>query len=232
MKGLILAAGRGERMGPLTADRPKPLLEVGGRPLIEHTVRRLVAAGVRELVVNHARFGEQIEAALGDGDRFGAHIEYSSEGAAPLGTGGGILRALPLVGSAPFVVVNADVWTDYPYQGLPAEPEGLAHLVLVDNPPHNPAGDFALDGGRVWLNAEPRLTFSGIAVYRPELFDGAVPGEFGLAPLIRHAASQRLVSGEHYRGLWVDVGTPDRLAAVRDLWAEATRGGAAGHRAG
>ncbi len=211
MKAMILAAGRGERMRPLTDHTPKPLLLVGGRPLIEYHITALVAAGITELVINHAHLGSQIEAALGDGGRYGAQIRWSPEGQA-LETGGGILRALPLLGEC-FIVVNGDVWTDYNFAQL-TPPPGLAHLVLVDNPPHHPAGDFALSAGRVGTAAVGRLTFSGIGVYRSALFADCQPGPFPLAPLLRQAMATGAVSGEHHCGRWVDVGTPQRLAEL------------------
>ncbi len=210
MKAMILAAGRGERMRPLTNRTPKPLLPVGGRPLIEYHLSALAEAGVSEIVINHAWLGKCIEQALGDGSRWAVKLRYSPEQEG-LETGGGILNALPLLGMRPFVVVNGDVWCNYPFSRLPKEPEGLAHLVLVDNPSHHPDGDFALRSGRVWLNGAPRLTYSGIAVLRPELFESCEPGRFPLAPLLRRAMQDGQVSGEHYRGDWVDVGTPERL---------------------
>ncbi|KAB7623761.1 N-acetylmuramate alpha-1-phosphate uridylyltransferase MurU [Alkalilimnicola sp. S0819] len=214
MKAMILAAGRGERMRPLTDHTPKPLLAAGGRPLIEHHVLALRRAGVDELVVNLAWLGEQIRDYLGDGERYGLRIRYSPEGERGLETGGGIYRALPLLGDAPFWVVNGDIWTDYDYQRLPVEPPGLAHLVLVENPAHNPRGDFALRDGQVRPEGEPGLTFSGIGVYRPALFADCEPVAFRLAPLLRRAMSAGQVSGEHYAGAWYDIGTPDRLAAL------------------
>ncbi|WP_114277941.1 N-acetylmuramate alpha-1-phosphate uridylyltransferase MurU [Thioalbus denitrificans] len=213
MRAMILAAGRGERMRPLTDTIPKPLLPLAGRPLIEYHLRALAAAGVREVVINHAHLGHRLEDALGDGSRWGLAIAWSPEGEA-LETGGGIFRALPLLGEAPFIVVNGDVWSDFDFSGLPAEPAGLAHLVLVDNPAHHPAGDFVLADGRVREGDGPRLTFSGIGVYRPALFAGCAPGRFPLGPLLRTAMARDEVSGEHYRGRWVDVGTPERLAAL------------------
>lgn len=214
MKAMILAAGRGERMRPLTDHTPKPLLRVAGRALIEYHIDALVRAGYRELVVNHAHLGARIEEALGDGRRYGARIRYSAEGEA-LETGGGIFRALPLLGPEPFLVVNGDIWTDFSYAGLPAAPTGLAHLVLVDNPPQHPAGDFVLAAnGAVSATGAPRLTFSGIGVYRPELFARCAAGRFPLAPLLRTAMAAGQVHGEHYRGAWVDVGTPERLAEL------------------
>ncbi len=218
---MILAAGRGERMRPLTDRMPKPLLPVAGKPLIEHHIEALLQAGFEEIVINHAYRGEQIEAALGDGRRWGIPIRYSPEPAGALETGGGIFKALPLLGPAPFLVINGDIWTDYDLTRLAGLEPGLAHLVLVDNPPHHPDGDFRLspeglchpDGNR-----GRRLTFSGIGLYRPALFDGCRAGAFPLAPLLRAAMAEGEVSGEHYTGRWVDVGTPERLAALnRDL---------------
>lgn len=211
---MILAAGRGERMRPLTDHTPKPLLQAGGRALIEHHLTALAAAGIRDIVINHAHLGQQIEAALGAGDRYGVRLRYSREGEQALETGGGIFRALPLLGAEPFLVVNGDIWTDFPYASLPPAPAGLAHLVLVDNPAHHPQGDFHLGDGQVRDDAEPRLTFSGIGVYRPALFDGCADGVFPLAPLLKRAMQAGLVSGEHYRGRWWDIGTPQRLAEL------------------
>lgn len=210
MKAMILAAGRGERMRPLTDSTPKPLLQAGGRTLIEYHLAALVGAGFTDIVINHAHLGGQIEAALGDGHRYGARISYSDEGVA-LETGGGIFKALPLLGDAPFLVVNGDIWTDYPYARLTQPPAGLAHLILVDNPPHHPGGDFALNGDQVREQGENMLTFSGIGVYRPALFDGCEPGRFPLAPLLRRAMAAGEVSGEYYGGAWIDIGTPQRL---------------------
>jgi N-acetyl-alpha-D-muramate 1-phosphate uridylyltransferase len=217
---MVLAAGRGERMRPLTDDTPKPLLRAGPRRLIEYHLEALAAAGVRDVVINHAHLGAQIERALGDGGRYGLRIRYSPEDEA-LETGGGILRALPLLGTGAFLVVNGDIWTRCPLAGLLHPPAGLAHLVLVDNPPHHPRGDFALEAGQVVAEGERRLTFSGIGVYRPELFATCSPGRFPLAPLLRAAMREGQVTGEHYRGPWLDVGTPDRLAELdRQLRAE------------
>jgi MurNAc alpha-1-phosphate uridylyltransferase len=210
---MILAAGRGERMRPLTDHTPKPLLEAGGRPLIGHHLVALARAGVREVVINHAHLGAQIEQALGDGAAWGLRIRYSPEAVA-LETGGGIFQALPLLGADPFIVVNGDVWTDFDPARLRLAAPDLAHLVLVDNPPHHPTGDFVLDGDRVRAEGGQRLTFSGIGVYRPALFDGCGPGRFPLAPLLRVAMAADRVSGERHPGRWVDVGTPERLAAL------------------
>ena len=208
---MILAAGRGERMRPLTDHTPKPLLEVGGKPLIEYHLEALARAGFHQVVVNHAHLGLVIESALGDGSRWGLRICYSPEPAGALETGGGIFNALGLLGEGPFLVVNGDVWCDYEFTGCGLDRGDLAHLVLVDNPPHHAAGDFGLDRGRIIDGGGQRLTFSGIGVYRPELVQGAAGGAFPLAPLLRRAIAEKRVSGEHYRGGWVDVGTPDRL---------------------
>ena len=215
MKAMILAAGRGERMRPLTDTMPKPLIPVGGRPLIVHHLERLAAAGFRDIVINHAHLGDLIEAALGDGERWAVRIRYSPERPAALGTGGGIRNALRLIGAAPFLVVNGDVWTDFPLETLSRDPGGDAHLVLVPNPPHHPAGDFCLAGHRVVdPDTGERLTFSGIGVYRPGLFAGVEAGVFALGPLLREAVTRGKVTGQRYAGAWFDVGTPERLAEV------------------
>jgi len=214
---MILAAGRGERMRPLTDDTPKPLLRIGGQMLIEHHIHALAAAGIRELVINHAWHGAQIERALGDGAAYGVQIRYSPEGERGLETGGGIFRALPLLGDAPFMVVNADIWTDFPFQRLPRGIDTLAYLVMVDSPSHHPEGDFSLSECRLSRQGPRMLTFSGIGVYRPELFAGSTAGRFPLAPLLRTAMDNRQVGGEHYSGRWYDIGTPQRLAAVNEV---------------
>jgi MurNAc alpha-1-phosphate uridylyltransferase len=219
MKAMILAAGRGERMRPLTDTVPKPLLEAGGKPLIVWHIERLARAGVRELVINHAHLGAQIERALGTGSRYGVTIAYSPEGEA-LETAGGIAKALPLLGTGPFLVVNGDIHTDVDFDalvriGLSGSPPVLAHLVLVDNPAHNPDGDFALDGPYATDAGMPRYTFSGVGIYRPELFAGIVPGaKAKLAPLLIAAMRERRVTAERHRGYWLDVGTPARLAEL------------------
>lgn len=225
MKAMILAAGRGNRMRPLTDHTPKPLLVAGGRTLIEHQIVRLRAAGFTELVVNHAHLGTQIEAHLGNGSAHGVSIRYSPEGEAighkgALETGGGIFKALPLLtdGSTTFLVTNGDVWCDFDYRRLargPALADGdLARLVLVDNPAHNTGGDFALDDTRVCAEGPKRLTFSGIGVYHPDLFTGCEPGAFPLAPLLRRAVADNQVGGLYHAGRWLDVGTPERLAEL------------------
>lgn len=213
MKAMILAAGRGERMRPLTDHTPKPLLEVAGLPLIVYHLRNLATAGFHEIVINHAHLGNRIEAALGDGSAYGVTIRYSAEETA-LETGGGIFRALPLLGDEPFVAINGDVWTDFPLASLRDKGEWLAHLVLVDNPKHHPHGDFVLDNGRVSVNGDHRLTFSGIGVYRRALFADCEPGAFPLAPLLRNAMARGEVTGEHYQGHWWDIGTPERLQTL------------------
>lgn len=209
MKAMILAAGRGERMRPLTDRLPKPLLPIGGRPLIEHLILALRRNGFEDLVINHAHLGHMIETALGDGSRYGVRIRYSPEPEA-LETGGGIYRALHLLGDA-FLVVNGDVWTDYPFAQLRRPPPGVAHLVLVDNPKHHPQGDFTFDGSYVHADGADRLTFAGIGVYRATLFDGCTPGRFPLAPLLRRSMERGQVTGERYAGCWFDIGTPQRL---------------------
>lgn len=215
MKAMILAAGRGERMRPLTDHTPKPLLPVAGQPLIAWHLQALRRAGLRDIVVNTGHLGEQLPARLGDGRAWGVRIRYSPEPPEALETGGGIFQALPLLSNGPFLVINGDVWTDYPLARLPDAPAGLAHLVLVDNPPHHAEGDFALTAaGRVLEAGTPRLTFSGVSVLRPELFAGCAPGRFPLGPLLRRAMAADQVSGEHYRGDWRDIGTPRRLAAL------------------
>ncbi len=216
MKAMILAAGRGERMRPLTLERPKPLLEAGGAPLIVHHLRSLAAAGFEDVVVNVSWLGTMIREALGDGSRYGLRLHYSDEGPEPLETGGGIFRALPLLGAGPFLVLNGDVWTDLDWSRLRDRlgAADLAHLVLVPNPPHNERGDFVLDQGRIVERDGARLTFSGAGVYRAALFDGCSDGIFKLAPLLRSAARAGRVSGEIHEGGWLDIGTPERLAEI------------------
>jgi MurNAc alpha-1-phosphate uridylyltransferase len=216
MKAMILAAGRGERMRPLTDRTPKPLLQVAGRALIEYHLYGLAAAGFEEVVINHAHLGQLIEQKLGDGSRYGLRIHYSHEERA-LETGGGIYQALPLLGEQPFLVINGDIWCDYPFAQLMEREVTGAHLVLVDNPPHHPEGDFVLQGGWVMEEGGGKLTFSGIGVYHPGLFASCKGGAFPLAPLLRKAMGNREVSGEHYTGRWTDVGTPQRLEQLELL---------------
>ena len=222
MKAMILAAGRGERMGALTDGVPKPLLEVGGRPLIEHQILRLAAAGYRDIVVNLAWLGEQIAARLGDGSGLGVRIRYSREPEGALDTGGGIRQALSLLGDERFVVVNSDVWSDYSFEKLRGAGTGDAHIVLVDNPAHHPDGDFALSpDGKIVEAGHGRLTFSGIGWYRPRLFAARSSLRFPLVAVLRDAIEAGTLSGELHRGEWIDVGTPDRLEVLdRELCAE------------
>ena len=215
MKAMILAAGKGERMRPLTLHTPKPLLPVAGKPLIQWHIEALQRAGLDQLVINHAWLGAQLEAAFGNGVTHGVRISWSAE-EQPLETAGGILRALPLLGDEPFVLVNGDIWTDFEFSRLQLPVGRLAHLVLVDNPPFKAHGDFLLREGVIAnpvAEAEQRdaLTYSGIAVLSPRLFDGLAAGPQPLAPLLRAAAERGLVSGEVHAGRWIDVGTPERL---------------------
>ena len=227
MKAMILAAGRGERLRPLTDSLPKPLAEVADKPLIVYHIERLAKIGITEIVINHAWLGHKLEAYLGDGSAWGVSISYSPETEA-LETGGGIKQALPLLGDEPFVVLNGDVYIDSlpRVKGLSLEAaldkarvaelmgEHQAYLWLVDNPKQHPEGDFALEAGKVYDSGEPRLTFSGMAIYHPRFFDDAPSGRFGLAPLLRAKMQQGLIAGEHYSHLWCDVGTLERLQSL------------------
>lgn len=215
MRAMILAAGRGERLRPQTDTVPKALIETHGKPLIVHAIECLRAAGIRELVVNLAWLGDRIREALGEGTAYGVAIRYSDEGDQALETAGGIIKALPLLGSAPFWVVNADVLCDYSFPSVPLGLNDVAHLVLVDNPQHNPRGDFALTADRVSAAGKSLLTYTGIGMYRPEFFAGESAERRPLLPLLERWIAAERVSGEHYRGRWVDVGTPERLAAAR-----------------
>jgi len=211
---MILCAGRGARMRPLTDTTPKPLLSVADKPLVQYHIEKLAQAGVSEIVINHAWLGEQIERTLGDGSRWGVNIRYSAEGKA-LETAGGIIKALPLLGEQPFIVVNGDVWIDYPFECLLALVPEKAHLVLVKNPEHNRLGDFALlENGLVTEQSDEKFTFSGVSVLNPMLFSELDNGIMPLAPLLRQTIGERQVSGELYQGEWVDVGTPERLAKL------------------
>ncbi len=211
MKAMLLAAGRGERMRPLSDALPKPLLEVAGKPLIEHHLDALARAGFRECVINLSWLGDLIRDRVGDGAAYGVAVEYSEEPEA-LETAGGIVQVLDRLGER-FAVVNADIYTDYDYSRLTAT-GGIAHIVLVDNPAHNPDGDFSLAGSVVGNAGAPRYTFSGIAAYRREFFTGLAPGKRPLAPLLRAAADRGELCGELHAGCWSDVGTPERLAAL------------------
>ena len=238
LRALVFAAGKGERMRPLTDSTPKPLLRVGGKPLIAWHLERLAAIGVRDVVLNTSWLADQFEPALGDGAAWGLRLHYSYEGPEPLETGGGMLKALPLLGDAPFLVINADAWTDADFATLPREPAGLAHLLMVDNPAQHPRGDFRLDAdGRLGDDGAPRLTYSGIGVYRPAILDGwrtiigSAPGSeldpprFKLVPLLRAAMARGLVHGQYHAGSWTDVGTPERLAALDAAISRAARAG-------
>ncbi len=211
---MILAAGRGERMRPLSDAMPKPLLEAGGYRLIDYHLAALRKAGIREVVVNLSWLGDRIREALGDGVQQGLSVTYSHEGAAPIGTGGGIHRALPLLGADPFLLVNGDIWIDLPFDALRRPAGSLAHLVLIDNPPHHPGGDYGLDPGGHVLAAPTPLTYSGLAVLDPRLFEGCEAGTFPLKPLLDRALAAGRLSGQRHDGSWSDVGTPERLAAL------------------
>lgn len=233
MKALLFSAGLGQRMRPLTDTTPKPLLEVGGQPLIVWHLRKLAALGITEVVINLSWLAEQFPRVLGDGSAFGVRIAWSDEGAVPLETGGGMLHALPLLGNAPFLAVNGDIWTDFDFATLPREPAGEAHLVMIDNPPHHPRGDFHFDAAgllRPRSDSAANFTYSGIGVYRASILrdwhkvfesststspglDGQPP-RFPLAPLLREAMRRNAVSGQHHSGRWTDVGTPQRLAEL------------------
>jgi MurNAc alpha-1-phosphate uridylyltransferase len=214
-RAMVLAAGRGERMRPLTDQVPKPLLSVRGKPLIVYHLEKLQRLGVKQVVINLAWLGEQVRAALGDGARWGLQILYSDEGQQALETGGGILQALPLLGPQPFLVLNADVFTEFDFSALQLAPEALAQLVLVANPMHHPRGDFALINGRVQEQGGARWTYSGIGLYRPELFAGCSPGKFPLLPLLRRAIAGGRLYGQVFDGVWNDVGSVERLAALQ-----------------
>ncbi len=214
MRALIFAAGKGERMRPLTTHTPKALLEVRGEPLIAWHLSALARAGVVEVVINTGWLGEQLPQRLGDGSSYGVRIAWSHEGPEPLETGGGMRRALPLLGAAPFIATNADVYTDFDYARLTTLEPALAHLVLIDNPQHHPRGDFVLRNGRCGVCGAPRLTFAGIGVYHPALIECHPQGRYGLAPILREAMDFGVVTGEHFTGAWTDVGTPERLALL------------------
>jgi MurNAc alpha-1-phosphate uridylyltransferase len=227
VRALILAAGLGERMRPLTNTTPKPLLDAGGKPLIAWHLEKLAAIGVRDVVINTSWLAPRFPEVLGDGARWGLQLHYSYEGPTPLETGGGMFKALPLLGGEPFLAVNGDVWTDFDFARLPREPRGVAHLVLVNNPPQHPQGDFALgEDGSLADEGEGKLTFAGIGVYRASLFDdwraiiGDAPGadedppRFRTPPLLRAAMARGAVDGTHHAGRWTDVGTPQRLTEL------------------
>jgi N-acetyl-alpha-D-muramate 1-phosphate uridylyltransferase len=213
VKTMLLAAGRGERMRPLTDQCPKPLLPVGGKPLIVWQLERLAAAGYREIVINLAWLGEQIAATLGDGSRYGVSIAYSREPWPALETGGGVLQALPLLGSEPFLVVSADIWTEFDFARIAIAPDALGQLVLVPNPPHHPRGDFGLEQGRV-VDGEPRFNYGNIGLYRPAFFEGCSPGRFPLVEPLRRAIAAGRLGGQLYEGQWENIGTLQQLAQL------------------
>ncbi|RTE85619.1 MULTISPECIES: N-acetylmuramate alpha-1-phosphate uridylyltransferase MurU [Gammaproteobacteria] len=211
---MILAAGRGKRMQPLTDHCPKPLLKVGGKPLIVWHIEKLKRMGVTDIVINVAWLPQQVISTLGGGERWGVNIHYSEEPEGGLETAGGIVRALPMLGDAPFIVVNGDIWTDFDFQRFPELPsDELAHLVLVENPSHNESGDFGLVQNKV-VNSGARYTFSGMSVLRPELFTGITDSFLALKPIFDQAITGGYVSGQLYQGAWTDVGTPERLQAI------------------
>jgi MurNAc alpha-1-phosphate uridylyltransferase len=211
---MVMAAGRGERMRPITDTLPKPLVAVAGKPLIGYHLERLAAAGVREVVINLSWLGDLIRSTLRDGADYGLSISYSEEGPVPLETGGGIFKALPLLGPGPFLIVNGDTWSDIDYGHLALEDDAHGSIVLVPNPTHNKRGDFGLEGDVVVDREVDRFTYSGVGVYRPEFFDGCSPGRFPMLPLMKRAISSQLLRGELHRGEWCDVGTPERLATL------------------
>jgi MurNAc alpha-1-phosphate uridylyltransferase len=221
---MILAAGRGERMRPLTDTRPKPLAVLAGKPLIEFHIERLAAAGVRRIVINLAWLGGQIRRQVGAGDRFGVEVLYSDEGDNVLGTGGGVFNALPMLGDAPFWMVSADLYTEYPYAARPAaaslKPDDLAHLVMVDNPDFHPKGDFGLLGDRVTETGGQRLTYASLAIVHPRLFERSVPGAYSIVPLLQQAMRDGKVGGEYFGGCWHNIGTVAQLQALDEELAD------------
>ncbi|WP_430009527.1 N-acetylmuramate alpha-1-phosphate uridylyltransferase MurU [Methylophaga lonarensis] len=220
MKAMILCAGRGERLRPLTDHTPKPLLQAGPERIVEYTINALAQAGLTQLVINTAHLSEQFPDLLGDGSRYGVQIDYLVEGEQGLETAGGIINALPLLGSAPFIVVNGDIWTDYPFQQLISHDLGdaLCHLVMVNNPAHNPEGDFAINKQRQLIVADQdRLTFSGIGLYHPDLFQSLPTGKRALKPIFLDAIERACITAEHYSGQWSDIGTQERLAELTKL---------------
>ena len=217
MIAMILAAGRGERMRPLTDELPKPLLQAGPHRLIEYHLINLARAGITDVVVNVAWLGHKIIEELGNGEKYNLNIKYSDEGEQALETGGGIYKALPLLGDEPFLVVNGDVWTDYPFEKLRSfklKDKDKAYLVLVNNPVHNPQGDFSISDGRLLKNSADKYTFSGIGIYTKEFFTASSEGKYPLAPMIRNGIEANVVSGEVYQGQWIDIGTPQRLESL------------------
>ncbi|MHB1540656.1 MAG: N-acetylmuramate alpha-1-phosphate uridylyltransferase MurU [Steroidobacteraceae bacterium] len=220
-KAMLLAAGRGERLRPITDTVPKPLVAVAGKPLIAYHLEALAAAGIHEVIVNVSWLGEQIRSALGTGARYGVRITYSDEGPEPFETGGGIFRALPMLGPAPFLIINADIWLERDLRGCAALPEDAdARIVLTSNPEHHPHGDFGLEDGWVVERSSNRLTYTGVGVYRPQFFLGCRPGRFPLLPLLKRAIAAGRLRGERFEGPWFDAGSPERLARL-DGWLRA-----------
>jgi MurNAc alpha-1-phosphate uridylyltransferase len=216
MRAMILAAGRGRRMAHLTNEVPKPLLRVKNHYLIEYSIYSLAKIGVKEIIINVAYLREQIKSALGDGSRYGVTLHYSEELEA-LETGGGIFKALPLLGEDPFIVVSCDIISEYPLQNLIKNLNHLAHIVLVDNPDFHPQGDFCLQGKNVLCEGEKKLTFANIGIYHPELFTQCQPGKFRLGDLLKEAVRNKQVTGEHYSGVWHNLGTPEQLQAIANI---------------
>jgi len=214
MKAMVLAAGRGERMRPITDTLPKPLVQVAGKPLIAYHLERLAKAGIRDVVINLSWLGDRIRAELGDGRDYRLSITYSDEGPVALETGGGIFKALPLLGPEPFLVINGDTWSNIDYGHLALEDGATGRIVLVPNPTHHPRGDFGVEGDVVVDREVDRFTYSGVGVYRPEFFAGCSPGQFPMLPLFKRAIAARLLRGELHRDEWCDVGTPERLAEL------------------
>lgn len=224
MKAMLLAAGRGQRMRPLTNVTPKPLLKIGQHALIEYHLYALANAGFQEIIINVSYYPEQFVALLNDGKRYGVQIHYSFEPPESFGleVGGGIFNALPLLGNEPFVAISADLWTDYPFAKLPKQIPGLAHLVLVNNPLHHPEGDFCLSNGSVFTAEKDKLNFAGIAVYHPKLFANCSAGKFPIAPLLRAAMAQKLITGEYFPGAWINLGTVQQLEELQQAHANKT----------
>jgi MurNAc alpha-1-phosphate uridylyltransferase len=216
MRAMILAAGRGERLRPLTDSTPKPLLEVAGQPLIFHHLDKLAASGFKQVVINLAHLGSQLEDAIGSGEQWGLTVQYSREPEGALETGGGIAHALPLLGSSPFMIVNGDIYCDFDFGRLRSIKCDYAHLVLVPNPDWSKKGDFSLQTGRAHNGGDPMYTFSGISVYHPRFFEGATGGKWSVVPLLRQTIDQQLVTGELHKGYWNDAGTPERLKQINN----------------
>ena len=220
MKCLLLAAGRGERLRPMTDKIPKPLIKVAGKAIIEFHLENLEKAGFNDVIINLSHLGNLIEEHIGDGSKFNLNIEYSKEGEHPLETAGGIIHALPMLGNKPFLVMNADIWCDHPLSFAKLSNNKLAHLVLVDNPGHNPKGDFAYEFGKVYNTGKNLLTFSGIGIYDPNLFANLISGKRPLAPVLRDAIDKQLISAEYFTGNWFDIGSQERLTEVEKFIAK------------